>query len=364
MILSAKEAIKISSRVLTSALLIVSTSAYAQGNGNGNGNGNSGGNGVAADLTAIETEIDALQVETAAIQAELMELAESIADLGVNTVDADCSSDGAALQLAIDAAPAAGAIINISGLCDSANITGKANLLLDGGDINSGNGVAGDLTVNASRNIQLSGINAASMDFSNNASVFVGDLSVTGPVGVQLNSSMVQVGGTVNIGDQIFGSLGGQIVIDNGTLNNFALSRSASLILNANRPGGSSITLNGRLGVFSGSHFLAQGFSDSGGSVIINGNDGLVVQRTSAALFAGDTVQLNLPAQSSGAPAALIRQNSVLDVINMSEANFNVADISLTQGGGSRLFFFDGSTNFEASCDDSVWTNGFIACAE
>lgn len=327
--------------VLAAALLL-SQAAWSAPGGNGNGNG------TAAQLAALQAEVEALQADVAI-------LFESIALLGVNTVDADCSSDPGALQAAIDAAPPAGAIILVEGSCDEATVTGKANLLIDGAPIGDGNGVTGALVISSSNNIQLSGMNAGSMMVSNSASVLVDDLNVAGDVTVEVNGALTQDGGTVTITGGLAAWTGARIDIEDASVADITQSRNTSIILNAIRADGTagSITVNGQVGVFSGSHFLAQANS-AGGSVVMNGD--LIAQRTSAALLAGEGVVLN-------ANNVLARQNAVIDFLGLLEANFNVGSVNLLSGAGSRLIYLDSSSTFAANCDPSAWVDVFMTCA-
>lgn len=343
---SAKHLFTPRTATLLGAALVLSQAAWAAPGGNGNGNGNGGGNGTAGQLAAIEADI-------AALQAEVAVLGESIALLGVNTVNADCTADPGALQAAIDAAPAAGAIITINGACNAANITGKSNLLLDGGAIGSGNGVTGELAIRASSNIQLSGINADTLNIGDSASVFTGDLSVATFASVEVNGSLSQTGGSVTISGPIQASTGARMVFSNATLSDMTQSRNTSIILNTSIADGLDITVNGDVGVFSGSHFLAQA-SNPNSTITINGN--LFAQRLAAILLAGDTLVVN-------ATNAQVRQNSVLDVLGVVEANFNVGAIGLDTGGGSRLFYSDSNNLYTATCDASAWTDIFMSCA-
>lgn len=333
----------LSAATLIGAVLTAPAALLAAPGGNGNGNGNAGG--TAAQLAAIEAEIAALQNEVAV-------LGESIALLGVNTLDADCATDPDALQAAIDAAPAAGAIIGITGTCTEASIVGKSNLLLDGGAIGDGNGVTDVLTISASNNIQLEGINAGRVDIRDNASVFTGDLNVATQVEVQSSSSLLQRGGDVTIAGLLGAYTGGVVDLDRAVLGDVQLSRSASVILNANRADASPITVTGNVGSFSGSHFLAQG---SIGTVSVTGAQ-ISVSRTAAALFAGQNVIIDVD-------FALVQQNAVLDVLSVPDANVSVTDIALRAGGGARFAIFDNTTPYEANCDGSAWTEFAIVCA-
>lgn len=343
--------------VVVSSFLLTSTSVLAAANGNGNGNSSDGG--VANDTNSLKAEIALLQYDVAA-------LAESIAGLGVVTVIADCNANAGALQTAVDAAPAAGAIINVEGSCGSTAIIGKANLLVDGGDIGAGNGVSGSLQIDASRNIQLSGLSVVgeesadacdnwcpALKIANNSSVFLnGDFSAQGSVSVAVNSSLVQLAGAVNITDTTDGLQSAQIRFSNGLLGGFSISRSSSLIL-ATDSSVDSIVLDGSMGVFSGSHFLAQ---TNDGPVSLT-TDTLFVSRTAAAVLAGDTLQLN-------APSVRVQQNAVLDVLGMLQENFEVGSLSLSQGGGSRLFLNPSTEQVVAQCDESAWVAGDLNCGE
>lgn len=337
-----------------SVCLLTSTSVLAAAGGNGNGSSDSGGNpnDALAELAA----------EVAILQAEVIALDDAISGLEVNAVLADCANDGAgALQAAIDASPAAGAIINVVGVCDSTQIIGRTNLLIDGGTLGSGNGIGGTLNVDASRNIQLIGLTVDdvaakhALVVANNSSVLLnGDFTVEGNTNVEVNSSLIQIAGTVNISGEVNASLSGQVVINNGFMGGFGLSRSSSLVVNAS-DASQSVSISGSLGAFSGSNVLAQA---GDGSVSLTSIESMIVQRNSAALIAGANVQLNMP-------DILVRQNSVLDVLFVDEANWNVGTVSLRWGSGSRLFFNDEAPEqIIADCGDTVWTAWQISCPE
>jgi len=355
------------------ATLLISFTAFAHAQGGGNGGGNAGGNGVVADLSAVEAdiaalqadvsalqsetggiqaELDVLQAESAVAQAELMALADSIAELGVQEVDADCTADSSALQAAIDAAPPAGAIINVSGVCESASIYDKANILLNGGELSAGNGVSGLLLVEAARNIQLAGINADEFYARYVSSVFTTDLSVAGNVRVAGNSSVAQFGGEFDVAGELFAGGGGTAAIFNGSIGRVFLSRNSQVY---NNTCGGSIEV-GSVVVFSGGHYLAQTNPGCSGTVTIS--DDIFVQRTAAALLAGPNTRYN------GLSIKAL-QNSVFDVIGVPEANLNPeAQFLLRTGSGARLLFSDSNTVREATCDGSAWADGDLVCAE
>jgi len=359
------------------ATLLISFTAFAHAQSGGNGGGNAGGNGVVADLSAVEAdiaalqadvsalqsetggiqaELDVLQAESAAAQAELMALADSIAELGVQEVDADCTADSGALQAAIDAAPPAGAIINVSGVCESASIYDKANILLNGGELSAGNGVSGLLLVEAARNIQLAGINAGEFYARYVSSVFTTGLKIAGNVRVVQNSSLLQFDGEVNIAGNLFAGAGGTVDIGNGAIGSIgsvSLSRNSQVF---NNTCGGSIEV-GSVFVFSGGHYLAQtNDEDCNGTVTISGD--IFVQRTAAVLLVGPNTRYN------GLSIKAL-QNSVFDVIGVPEANLNPeAQFLLRTGSGARLLFSDSNTVREATCDGSAWADGDLVCAE
>jgi hypothetical protein len=273
-------------------------------------------------------------------------------------VVADCNRDTGALQAAVDAAPAAGGTINVSGVCDSVDITGKSNILLDGGDVTSVNGVSGDLLVSASNNVQISGFTAASALIANGASVFFNDVNVDGPVAVQVNGSLTQTGGSLNFLGTLGVSEGAQVRMFNGTLLDVSLTRNAAVILNTDEVDGSIIEVTNGVGVFSGSSFLGQSGSEN--SALNISGPSIFVQRTASMLLSGSTVVVEVP-------EIYVRQNAALDVLRVAEENFRVGDIILTQGGGARAFINPqadpSALPLIATCDGSAWTNANITCA-
>jgi len=276
----------------------------------------------------------------------------------VYSVVADCFDDTGALQAAVDAAPVTGATIYVSGVCDAVDITGKSNILIDGGDVTSANGVSGELLVSASHNVEISGFTAASALITNGSSVSVNDFNVDGPVAVRVNGSLTQTGGALNFLGVMDVSEGAQVRMFNGTFFQVSLTRNAVAVLNTNEVDGSIIDVTNGVGVFSGSSFLGQ--SDSPSSALSISGPDIFVQRTASMILSGSTVVVDVP-------VFVVRQNAALDILRVAEENFRVGDILLQQGGGARAVITPpadpSALPLIANCDGSAWTANNIACA-
>lgn len=354
----------------------------------GESNGNTGGNGVPAALSSVKTDIDelqsdvaALQSETAGMRADLMALSDAIAGLeggtgpggGISVVDVDCTADSNALQTAIDAAPPAGAIIRISGVCDRnyTFIRGKSNILLDGDDLSSGNGLSGSLQIAGSNNVQLSDINVGtSISVNDVSSVIVRDI-IANNVGVESNSRLNQYEGKIQLTEGFSLSDGATAWINNASMEGVYLQGNAALrIVPFSTDGVSPSVEFDRAHVWTGSFLFvaAYSFRLSGeepnlgiGAVAINGD--VFLDQSGIVELSGDMVRYN------GSNITL-RRNSSLDVSDMPATNFNPnAVIELWTGSGARTafdgWFDDASEPREALCfDGSVWTSWGLVCAE
>ncbi|HAJ75762.1 MAG TPA: hypothetical protein DCM64_04850 [Gammaproteobacteria bacterium] len=187
------------------SLVLVPSLAFSQGNGN-EGNPNAAiaelqqdVADLSADISLVETNLSGdISLLQSSLTQSAADLQAQIDALKLSTVAADCQADPDALQNAVDAAPAAGAIINVSGNCNSTVIFAKRNLVIDGcgstlisGDISDD--VSAALYIEGSTAIQISGVDVDANGDSNglltwSSQIFLYDSSVTSSgAGINLN---------------------------------------------------------------------------------------------------------------------------------------------------------------------------------
>lgn len=298
------------------------------------------------------------------LEARVEVLAATLDALGPRTVAVDCDADGpGALQAAVDATTPAGADITLSGQCGATIVSGKRNLRLTGGFIGDGNGVRG-LHIEASTNVSLGDLTVldsgdqSPLEVSGGSTVYLdGDLSVAGGATFRMTSTLQQRAGALTIAGELSVNTGSQVEISEGTLGGFGLTRAASLLLVPMAPG-QTVEVNGGMGVFSGSNFVAQATAPNAVRLLDPGGT-FFVQRNAAAVFGNSGVELDVE-------GIWVRQNGVLDVLFLSETKVQVANAGLTrltQGGGARIFFSDATGPFLFQCDDSAWVDVFAQCA-
>jgi len=329
-------------RQLLGLLILCSTSiVFAANNGNGGGNG---GNPTEA-IAALESELNSLR--------------NAIDSLSVMNVSADCGLDNSALQTAVNAAPQAGAIISVTGSCGATVINGKSNLVISGGTISGG------LQIEASRNIQLSNmdIDAAGADeallISYTSSVVTnGNLGITGSLSVRSNSSFSQLNGNISVTGQVLASQSGAISIRNGTLNGGAvLDQNSSLSLFPDSPA-YLINLAGTLQAFSGANITLRADNNTNhGAISVTVGDVYVQRNASMRIFGSfqnaDKILIDMT-------KLWVRQNAAFDML---DATSYIGSISLTDGGGARIFTRGvpfGSIH--ADCDASAWASLTATC--
>ena len=341
-------------------------------------------------------------------------LSQQVADLQAQVdamtyleVSADCGADPAALQAAVDAAPAVGARINVSGACDAVLINGKSNVIVDGGGSASITGDASDdllaaLYIEASTNITIQGLSVfaggdahalsawhstmfsysssyadgtiSSMDISRgtaaamsnitalgtgfaalhvsqNASLtvdesFIIDGSGQNALAVETGGTLLQASGFLDVDGRIFAEYGGHIAILSGDINSpsEALEASRNSTIVLNSVDG--ITVAGDIRAFSSSNIDLRA---GGGAISLSGNLILIQRNSSFFNPVNPDVDIDYAFLSA-------RQNSVLDIL---VGNFvTTPAIQLILGSGMRSF-----VTLTATCDDSAWTFGTVTCS-